>query len=102
MKPVLKISLFCGVVYVAISIYSHGLENAFGGALSWLAPPQENTTEVDDSTSVLEKTHFYGNVDGKDGRRKRVPITNAVRSRVNDRMAEGVRRNNRAARNSGL
>jgi len=57
---------------------------------------------VDDATTVLDKTHFYGNVEGKDGRRKRVPITDAVRSRVNDRMAEGVRRNNRAVRSSGL
>jgi hypothetical protein len=81
------IVLVLGAIYVGMTIYAEGIENAFGGAFA----PIESYDEREEPTATA-LTPAAQRADAPTERRRRVPVTQAVRERVNDHMETGARR----------
>ena len=74
-------------LYVGMTVYTEGLENAFGGAFAPLEP-----VDGRDEPLATELTPAAQMADAPSERRRRVPVTQAVRERVNSHMETGARR----------
>jgi hypothetical protein len=81
------IVLVLGAIYVGMTIYAEGIENAFGGAF---APIESQDGREEPTATAL--TPAAQMADAPTERRRRVPVTQAVRERVNDHMETGARR----------
>jgi hypothetical protein len=76
-----------GLMYVAMTLYSEGTDEAFGGAFSWMSRTTESEAE-----EILSHTSAYTNDVPEGSTRKAVPITDAVRDRVNGHMKTAEQR----------
>jgi hypothetical protein len=81
------IVLVLGAIYVGMTIYAEGLENAFGGAFAPIEPIDQGEEPL--ATHLTPAAQM---ADAPTERRRRVPVTQAVRERVNSHMETGARR----------
>jgi hypothetical protein len=81
------IVLVLGAIYVGMTIYAEGIENAFGGVFAPIEPIDQG-----DEPWATGLTPAAQMADAPTERRRRVPVTQAVRERVNDHMETGARR----------
>ena len=91
MGRLFRIVLVLGALYVGITIYTEGIDNAFGGVFEGILEPIEPVDEREDPTATA-LTPAAQMADAPSERRRRVPVTQAVRERVNDHMETGARR----------
>jgi hypothetical protein len=87
MGRIFGLVLFLAAIYVGMTIYTEGMENAFGGAFAPLEP-----VDGREEPWATDLTPAAQMADGPTERRRRVPITQAVRERVNSDMESGARR----------
>jgi hypothetical protein len=74
-------------LYIGMTIYTDGLENAFGGALAPIQPLQ-----MRDSSGATGLTPAAQEGDAPAERERRVWITDAVREQVTSDLESGARR----------
>jgi len=73
-------------LYIGMTIYTQGIENAYGGIFAPIAP------SGGDSPMATHLTPAAGMADAPTERRPRRRITEAVRDRVTTDLEEGARR----------
>ena len=81
------IVLVLGAIYVGLTVYTEGIENAFGGAFSPIEPIDQGEEPL--ATHLTPAAQM---ADAPTERGRRVPVTQAVRERVNSHMETGARR----------
>jgi hypothetical protein len=86
--------LMLAAMYIGMTIYTQGLEQAFGGIFA----PIDSQTEVDSNASALADEVTLHPQDDPSTVRRRIPITEQVRDRVNQHIQRGTARNERALR----
>jgi hypothetical protein len=94
MGRALGLGLMLLALYVGMTIYTQGLEQAFGGIFA----PIDSRTEVDSRSSELADEIKLHPRDDPAPARRRVPITEQVRDRVTRHLQRGATRNERALR----
>jgi hypothetical protein len=86
-------ALILGLSYVAMTVYTEGIDEAFGGALAGMS----RTTEAE-AEAILGQTSAYTSDVPEGSTRKSVPITDAVRDRVVGHMNTAEERRRSADR----
>jgi hypothetical protein len=76
-------------LYVGMAIYSEGIEHAFGGAFAPLQPASERDEPL---ATHLAPGAQMADAPSEPRRRRRVPLTQAVRDRVKADIESGTRR----------
>jgi hypothetical protein len=74
-------------LYVAMTLYTQGIEVAFGGAFAPIAPAGDRDVPV--ATSLTPAAQL---ADAPSERKRRVWVTDAVRDQVNHDLEMGARR----------
>ncbi len=92
MGKVFGIGLMVGILYIALTLYTEGSEQAFGGAFSTFA-----RTNEEEATEILGQTSAYLREDPSDASSRPIPITRAVRERMNEHMETAQKRRQAAA-----
>jgi hypothetical protein len=87
MGRIFGIVLVLIAIYVGMTVYTEGIENAFGGAFAPLEP-----VDGREEPTASYLTPAAQMADAPTERRRRVPVTQAVRERVNADMETGARR----------
>jgi len=87
MGRIFGLALMLIALYVGMTVYTEGLENAFGGAFAPIEPIDEREEPL--ATHLTPAAQM---ADAPTERRRRVPVTQAVRERVNSHMETGARR----------
>jgi hypothetical protein len=86
--------LMLAAMYVGMTIYTQGLERAFGGIFA----PIDAGPGADSRTSALADDVKLHPTDDPSPVRRRVPITEQVRDRVTQHIQRGAARNERSLR----
>jgi len=73
-------------LYIGMTIYTEGIEQAYGGIFAPIAPSDR------DSPMATHLTPAAGMADEPSGGARRVKVTDAVRERVKIDLEEGARR----------
>src|SRR5262245_12079586 len=92
--------LLLAALYVGMTVYNEGIEHAFGGAFAPLEPigqrEEPSATALTPAAQMAdapsERRHATAASEDRPEGARRVPITEAVRQRVNADMANGARR----------
>ncbi len=87
MKRAFGWSLILGLVYVAVTLYTEGTDEAFGGVFAGMSRTTESEAEA-----FLSHTSAYTADVPEGSSRKAVPITDAVRDRVTGHMKTAAQR----------
>ena len=87
MGRIFGLVLMLAALYVGMTVYTEGIENAFGGAFA----PLESIREREEPLAI-GLTPAAQMADAPTERGQRVPVTQAVRERVNSHMETGARR----------
>ena len=87
MGRIFGIVLMLVALYVGMTVYAEGIENAFGGAFAPIEPIDQGEEPL--ATHLTPAAQM---ADAPTERRRRVPVTQAVRERVNAHMESGARR----------
>jgi hypothetical protein len=87
MGRIFGLVLFLAAIYVGMTVYTEGIENAFGGAFAPL-----ESVDGREEPFATHLTPAAQMADAPSGPRRRVPVTQAVRERVNSDMETGARR----------
>jgi hypothetical protein len=87
MGRIFGIVLVLAAIYVGMTVYTEGIENAFGGAFAPIEPIDQGEEPL--ATHLTPAAQM---ADAPTERRRRVPVTQAVRERVNSHMETGARR----------
>ena len=75
-------------LYIGMTIYQEGLESAFGGAFAPLESVREDGGALE--SEFVPTADF--DASGPTDRERKVPVTDAVRDRVNASLQAGARR----------
>jgi hypothetical protein len=86
--------LMLAAMYVGMTLYTQGLEQAFGGIFA----PIDSHTGGESRTSALADDVKLHPTEDPSPVRRRVPITEQVRDRVNQHIQRGAARNERSLR----
>ena len=73
-------------LYVGMTLYTEGIENAYGGIFAPIAPSDR------ESPMATHLTPAAGMADAPSGGERRVKITDAVRERVSEDLERAARR----------
>ena len=92
--------LLLAALYVGMTVYTEGIEHAFGGAFAPLEPIAQReepsatalTPAAQMADAPSERRHATAEGEGRPERARRVPITEAVRERVTSDLQTGARR----------
>jgi hypothetical protein len=76
-------------LYVGMAIYGEGIENAFGGAFAPLQPASQRDEPL---ATHLTPGAQMADAPSEPRRRRRVPLTQAVRERVKADLDSGAKR----------
>jgi len=76
-------------LYVGMAVYTEGIENAFGGVFAPIRPVSEREEPL---ATHLTPGAQMADAPSEPRRRRRVPLTRAVRDRVNADIESGARR----------
>ncbi len=87
MKKISGWIIILGLMYVAMTVYTEGTDEAFGGSFSWASRTSESEAE-----KILSHTSAYTDEVPEGSNRKAVPITDAVRDRVAGHMKRAEQR----------
>ena len=79
--------LILGLMYMAMTLYTEGTDDAFSGAFSGMSRTTESEAE-----QFLSGTSAYSKDVSEGSSRKAVPITDAVRARVTRHMETAEQR----------
>ncbi len=87
MKKCFGWMLILGMIYIAMTLYTEGTDEAFGGVFAGMS-----RTTASEAEAILSHTSAYTEDVPEGSSRKAVPITDAVRDRVTRHMKTAAQR----------
>jgi len=86
MSKAFGLIVMLGVLYIGMTIYSEGIEQAYGGIFAPISSSDR------DSSPATGLSPLAGTAEAPTEARRRVKLTDAVRERVSADLADGAKR----------